>query len=65
MPKGGMRFTPDGNHLVAGSTWQVLPQSEADEGGPISTEGWTRRVHFVREGGGGGGGSDGEITQIG
>jgi hypothetical protein len=22
---------------------------------PISTEGWTRRVHFVREGGGGGG----------
>jgi hypothetical protein len=23
---------------------------------PISTEGWTRRVHFVREGGGGGGG---------
>ena len=24
---------------------------------PISTEGWTRRVHFVREGGGGGGGA--------
>ena len=23
---------------------------------PVSTEGWTRRVHFVREGGGGGGG---------
>ena len=22
---------------------------------PVSTEGWTRRVHFVREGGGGGG----------
>ena len=25
------------------------------EARPISTEGWTRRVHFVREGGGGGG----------
>jgi hypothetical protein len=24
-----------------------------DETCPISTEGWTRRVHFVREGGGG------------
>ena len=26
-----------------------------DETCPVSTEGWTRRVHFVREGGGGGG----------
>ena len=28
---------------------------------PISTEGWTRRVHFVREGGGGGGVADGRL----
>ena len=28
---------------------------ERDETCPVSTEGWTRRVHFVREGGGGGG----------
>ena len=28
---------------------------DVDEACPISTEGWTRRVHFVREGGGGGG----------
>ena len=27
-----------------------------DETCPVSTEGWTRRVHFVREGGGGGDG---------
>jgi hypothetical protein len=27
---------------------------QRDETCPISTEGWTRRVHFVREGGGGG-----------
>ena len=26
-----------------------------DETCPVSTERWTRRVHFVREGGGGGG----------
>jgi len=28
--------------------------SEGDETCPVSTEGWTRRVHFVRKGGGGG-----------
>ena len=30
-------------------------RKHVDETCPISTEGWTRRVHFVREGGGGGG----------
>ena len=33
-----------------------LPTGERDETFPVSTEGWTRRVHFVRERGGGGGG---------
>ena len=28
------------------------PVGERDETCPVSTEGWTRRVHFVREGGG-------------
>ena len=28
---------------------------ERDETCPVSTEGWTRRVHFIREGGGDGG----------
>jgi len=32
---------------------RLLP---GDKTCPISTEGWTRRVHFVREGGGGGAG---------
>ena len=32
------------------------PMGERDETRPVSTEGWTRRVHVVREGGGGGGG---------
>jgi hypothetical protein len=35
------------------------PRGERDETCPVSTEGWTRRVHFVREGvGGGEGGTD-------
>jgi hypothetical protein len=29
------------------------PMGERDETCPVSTEGWTRRVHFVREEGGG------------
>ena len=32
----------------------VCRACERDAACPISTEGWTRRVHFVREGGGGG-----------
>ena len=36
-----------------------LIRKHVDETCPISTEGWTRRVHFVREGGGGGGGGGG------
>ena len=32
-----------------------VSEEETDETCPISTEGWTRRVHFVREGGAGGG----------
>jgi hypothetical protein len=31
------------------------PMGERDETCPVSTEGWTKRVQFVREGGGGGG----------
>ena len=40
--------------------WRLLlalfPRITWDAACPISTEGWTRRVHFVREGGEGGGG---------
>jgi hypothetical protein len=42
---------------VRGGTMGVrmnLPCLMRDETCPVSTEGWTRRVHFVREGGGGG-----------
>ena len=40
---------------VAGEADVGLPMNLPRETCPISTEGWTRRVHFVREGGGGGG----------
>jgi len=37
------------------SCWMKSSLGERDETCPVSTEGWTRRVHVVREGGGGGG----------
>ena len=42
---------PCGEAAVCAGTAERL---ERDETCPVSTEGWTRRVHFVREGGGGG-----------
>jgi hypothetical protein len=42
-------------HLSRGTVGRTCQREETC---PISTEGWTRRVHFVREGGGGGGTSD-------
>ena len=42
--------------LGGGGRQERVSTGERDETCPISTEGWTRRVHFVREGRGGGGG---------
>ena len=47
---------------VAGEADVGLPMNLPRETCPISTEGWTRRVHFVREGGGGGGGGGGNLS---
>jgi len=44
-PGGGGRASTHGRPLQSGGM---------DETCPVSTEGWTRRVHFVRERGGGG-----------
>ena len=54
-----VRRPPRQRHLVRDLVWRAQPQRDlgpcARGTCPISTEGWTRRVHFVREGGGGGG----------
>ena len=47
-----------GSPAQQGAAWRELGQGAragGDETCPISTEGWTRRVQLVREGGGGGG----------
>jgi hypothetical protein len=46
----------DGGAAAGRRRWRFAARAvgERDETCPLSTEGWTRRVHFVREGGGGG-----------
>jgi hypothetical protein len=44
-------------------TCLCTPGAPRDGTCPISTEGWTRRVHFVREGGGGGARDASEMRQ--
>ena len=50
----GVRYNTRSQRAQAWGEAGAGGAGERDETCPVSTEGWTRRVHFVREGGGGG-----------